>query len=235
LLVTNTDDRIQSGAAFMNRLGAQKGLEAHTNQLRLADVDKEMVEDWLQKGRKENKGIELGLWEGAYPEDRLQAIVELNDLTNQQPTGDLDIEDIHWTPQQIRQMEQNIFARGHKRWTFYLEDQEMGSMVGYTETIWNPNRPDVLYQEMTGVFPQYRRRGMGRWLKAAMIKKTLLDRPQVRFIRTGNADSNTSMLKINEALGFKPYMAEILWQVDIDQVMQYLALCKNQAQNDHTG
>jgi GNAT superfamily N-acetyltransferase len=75
---------------------------------------------------------------------------------------------------------------------------------------------------MTGVFPQYRNKGLGRWLKAAMLDKVLKERPQAKYVRTGNADTNVAMLKINTALGFKPYMAEALWQVDLQNVLAYL-------------
>jgi GNAT superfamily N-acetyltransferase len=75
---------------------------------------------------------------------------------------------------------------------------------------------------MTGVFPQYRKKGLGRWLKAAMLEKVLKELPQVKFIRTGNADSNAAMLRINNELGFKPYMADTLWQVELQKVFEYL-------------
>jgi hypothetical protein len=41
-------------------------------------------------------------------------------------------------------------------------------------------------------------------------------------VRTGNADTNAAMLKINTELGFKPYTADALWQVEIEKVMGYL-------------
>jgi GNAT superfamily N-acetyltransferase len=75
---------------------------------------------------------------------------------------------------------------------------------------------------MTGVFPQYRNKGLGRWLKAAMLDKVIKERPQVKYVRTGNADSNAAMLKINTELGFKPYMATALWQVEMEKVIGYL-------------
>jgi GNAT superfamily N-acetyltransferase len=222
LLMTNTVDRIPGGEAFMLRIGAQKGLEAHTNQLRMDELDAALVQDWLQRGEANLADFELGLWEGPYPDDKLPEVCELFDLTNQQPHGDLEIEDIHLTPEQIRQMEANIFARGNQRWSYYLIERSTGKFAGYSETVWNPNRPEVLRQDMTGVFPQYRNKGLGRWLKAAMLDKVIRERPQVKYIRTGNADTNAAMLKINNELGFKPYLADALWQVEIEKVMEYL-------------
>ncbi len=222
LLMTNTVDRVSGGAAFMTHIGAQKGLEAHTNQLRIIDLNRDLIVDWLTSSQANLTDFELGFWDGAYPEEKLMAIAELNDLTNQQPYGDLEIEDMHMNPEQLRQMETNIFARGNQRWTFFITDLVTGKFAGYTETVWNPSRPEVLRQDMTGVFPQYRNKGLGRWLKAAMLKKVLLERPQVKYIRTGNADSNAAMLKINTDLGFKAYMAETLWQVQLQKILGYL-------------
>jgi mycothiol synthase len=222
LLLTNSVDRVPGGAAFLTRLGAQKGMEAHTNQLRMLDLYHGLIATWLAKGQENLSEFELGIWEGAYPQEKLMEIAELNDLTNQQPLDDLEVEDTHMTPEQLRQLEVNIFARGNQRWTFYLVDRASGKFAGYSETIWNPNRPEIIRQEMTGIFPQYRNRGLGRWLKAAMLAKILEERPQVKVIRTGNADSNAAMLKINNELGFKPYMAETVWQVELQNVLDYL-------------
>jgi mycothiol synthase len=222
LLMTNTVDRVPGGEAFMNRLGAKKGLEAHTNQLRLTDLDRDRIAEWITRGQQNLAEFELGLWDGAYPEEVLPEVAELIEVSNQQPLGDLEIEDMHMTPEQIRQAETNIFARGNQRWTFYVIDRATGKFAGYTETVWNPNRPEVLRQDMTGVFPQYRNKGLGRWLKAAMLDKVLKERPEVKYVRTGNADSNAAMLKINNELGFKPYMADTLWQVELQKVLDYL-------------
>ncbi len=222
LLMTNTVDRLPGGEAFMKRLGANKGLEAHTNQLRISELNRDLVARWMAHGQGNLAEFELGFWDGAYPEQVLQEVSDLYELTNQQPLGDLEVEDMHMTPEQIRQMEKNSFARGNQRWTFYLIDRASGKFAGYTETIWNPNRPEILRQDMTGVFPQYRNKGLGSWLKAVMLDKILRERPEVKYIRTGNADSNAAMLKINNELGFKPYMADSLWQVELQKVQEYL-------------
>lgn len=50
----------------------------------------------------------------------------------------------------------------------------------------------------TGVFPEFRGKGLGRWLKAAM-------------------------LGINQALGFRPYLSRCVWQRETDKAEAYLA------------
>jgi GNAT superfamily N-acetyltransferase len=126
------------------------------------------------------------------------------------------------TPERLRQWEKNLLARGYQRWTFYLRHRASGKFAGYTETVWNPSRPEILRQDMTGVFPQYRNKGLGRWLKAAMLDKVLQERPQVKYVRTHNADTNAAMLKINTELGFRQYLADTAWQVELQKVLEYL-------------
>ncbi len=222
LLLTDTNDRIPAGEAFINRLGAKRGLEGHVNQLRMDELDKNLIDQWLENGQKNVSEFDLGIWEGAYPEEQLNEIVQLMELTNQQPLGDLEIEEMHITPQQLREMEKMDTARGNQRCTFYVLEKASGKFAGYTETVWNANRPEILRQDMTGVFPEYRGKGLGRWLKAAMIDHMLMIHPQIKFVRTQNADTNAAMLRINNEMGFKPYMTSILWQMEISQVLGYL-------------
>jgi GNAT superfamily N-acetyltransferase len=222
MLMTIITDRVPGVAEFITRLGAFASQEGHSNQLQLKDLDRDLLARWLTDGQRNNAEFELGYWDGAYPEDKLQAMVELHELVNQIPLGDLQVEAMHTSPAQLRQTEKNLFSGGCKRWTFYLIYRATGKFVGYTETTWNPNRPEFLQQDMTGVFPEYRNKGLGRWLKAAMLDKVLKELPQVKYIRSHNADSNAAMLKINNELGFKPYIVETLWQIETQKVLEYL-------------
>lgn len=222
LMLAETSDRVPAGEAFMRSLGAERGLEAHTNQLVLARVDRALLRRWQEQARERSAGFELGLWEGKYPEADIDAILALLDLMNQAPFGDLDIEGFQFTAERLRQEERSLFSRRFERWTLYVRESGTGNFAGYTEVFWNPNRPAIIQQGMTGVFPEYRNRGLGRWLKAAMLEKILRDRPQARVVRTGNADINAPMLKINMELGFQPYISHCTWQVETAQVAAYL-------------
>ena len=72
-------------------------------------------------------------------------------------------------------------------------------------------------------FSSARGRGLGKWIKAAMLEHIRKVHPEAQWITTENADSNAPMLKINRELGFRPYQSESLWQVPVDQVLALLA------------
>ncbi len=221
LMLVGTHGRIPAGEAFMERLGAHKGLESHTNQLDLRDLDRGLLQRWLDQAAGQADDFELGLWDGEYPADQLDEIAALYEVMNSQPRGTLQAEDIHFTPEQIRQMQGQILATGADHWTLYVRDRASGALAGFTDVVWNPSRPELLQQGNTGVFPQYRNRGLGRWLKAAMLDKVLRERPQVRYVRTHNADSNAAMLRINHELGFQPYSSSATWQVETARALDY--------------
>jgi GNAT superfamily N-acetyltransferase len=220
LLVTQSNSRVKAGAAFLERFGARPGLAAHTNQLELAELDPALLEAWLGRAPE---GFELGLWDGPYPEADMAGIIALMEVMNQQPYDDLEVEDFEWTPEMVRQIEGQQLAGERKRWTLYARERETGDFAGFTEVMLNPARPTIVQQGNTGVLPQFRNRGLGRWLKAAMLKRVLAEWPEGRYVRTGNADSNAPMLRINRELGFQPYLSETLWQMETALVRERLA------------
>jgi mycothiol synthase len=222
LMMAKTNEHVPAGEAFMRRLGAEKGLETHINQLALAELNHNLVRQWLERAPELGSDFILGFWSGPYPEDQLEAVARLVEVMNQAPRDRLDVEDDHITPEKLRQVEELILAMGTERWTMYVREKTTGKLAGFTEVFWNPNRGHLVEQGDTGVFPQYRNRGVGRWLKAAMLEKIIQERPAVKLVRTDNADSNAAMLRINHELGFKPYMSECWWQADTEKVLAYL-------------
>ena len=52
LLITDTTTRVPAGEAFMQRIGAERGLETHTNQLTIADLDRNLVRQWQERAKE---------------------------------------------------------------------------------------------------------------------------------------------------------------------------------------
>ncbi|HEU5300437.1 MAG TPA: GNAT family N-acetyltransferase [bacterium] len=222
LLVTDSRSTVPDAEGFLRRIGAQVGLEGHTNQLDLRDLDRSLLARWQAAARGRAAGFELLAWEGDYPEEHVEAFARVVEAMNSAPRGALRVQDFHVTPDHLREWSRAARERGQERWTIVARERSTGRFAGFTEVYWHPNRPEILSQEGTGVLPEFQNRGLGRWLKAAMLAKVLRERPQVTKVRTGNADMNAPMLKINRELGFRPYISQRVWQVELPQVQAYL-------------
>ena len=223
LLLGGTTTRVPAGEGFAQTLGAEAGLRQHINHLTLADVDRAMVDRWVAEGPGRAEGYSLEKIDGPYPEDMLEEIVEVHKIMNTAPRDDLDMEDWVLTVEQMREFEKSMLATGSQRWSILVRHDESGTLIGNTETSWNPKgNPKIMWQMGTAVRPDHRGHALGKWMKAEMVARILDERAGVTEIRTGNADSNDAMLGINVALGFKPYFATIAWQLQLEKVRAYL-------------
>jgi len=222
LLISNVFEKDPAGMEFVNAIGAEVGLAAHTNQLVLADVDRDLIRLWVDRAPERASGYELEFWDGPYPEEDIERAVEMVKSMNSAPTGDLDVEDFNFTPEILRQIEEMFASQGVVRWTYVAREKATRDLAGYTEIMWMPTKPHIAFQDATGVLEPHRNHGLGRWMKAAMLQKILVEKPEATLVRTGNADMNEPMLKINNELGFKPYQANSAVQVGLDKVSAYL-------------
>jgi GNAT superfamily N-acetyltransferase len=223
LLMAYTHSTVPDGEAFLRRIGGQAALAQHVNQLELAGVDRALLRQWQERAKERASGFELVLWEGPpYPEEELVTVTAMMEAANLIPHGDLDVEDFHLTPDQVRELDKVHAQQGYQRWTMVVHDPANDRVAGFTEVGWRPGKPDLIEQFGTAVFTEYQNRGVGRWLKAAMLEKILRDRPEATRVQTGNADLNAPMLSINNQLGFKPYVATINWQVEVAAAQAYL-------------
>jgi GNAT superfamily N-acetyltransferase len=145
------------------------------------------------------------------------------EVMNTQPQGGLAIEAQPVTPAMLRQVEVALATRSAQRWTLAARERSTGRLAGFTEAMWLPSTPHLLYQTNTGVVPEHRGRGLARWLKAELLGQVPPRRPEIRFVRTSNADSNAGMLKVNAELGFRPYESWTVWQVAIERIEAYLS------------
>ena len=223
MLMGNTRSTIAAGEGFMQSLGGEIGMQMHVNEVEVKDIDRDMINSWIDKASERASDFELQTYEGVWPDDMLDDISAMKDLMNTMPTEDLDVEDFHFTAQQVKEMDRSMLATGTERWSILARESATGKIAGYTEMYWNPAKPELGNQGDTAVFEEFKNKGLGRWLKAAMTEKLLAERPGVKKIRTGNAQSNAPMLKINNEMGFRPAITATTWQLDVDTVKSRLA------------
>ena len=91
-----------------------------------------------------------------------------------------------------------------------------------TDITYRPERETIVSQNLTGVREKYRGKGLGKWLKAAMLYKIKEEFPKAKIISTGNANSNAPMLAINEKMGFKLHKEGVNGQLKVEDLEKYL-------------
>lgn len=160
--------------------------------------------------------------DGAYPPDQYEAIAEVEEVMNTAPHDDLALEaevrDADW----VAQREREFANTPGDRWTIFVRERATGRLVGYTQVFLYPDWPGHVDQGNTGVHPDHRGHGLGRWLKAAMIDHVLRERPDSFRVRTTNAFSNAPMLAINDAMGFVVTAAATAWEASVEGVLGVL-------------
>jgi mycothiol synthase len=215
-LTASATASVPAGAAFLERYGATKALEERVSQLRVADVPPSLLDEWAANGPSADFDL-VRLDTPVDPEALPEAVEMVNRLLHDIPRGELTGEVGRMTVEAIRAMDAQLHASGGCNWVLVARDRATGRHAGLTMLTWMPQRPYLARQGITGVLPEYRRRGLGRWLKAELLRWTRENRPEVEVVRTNNAEVNAGMLAINEALGFRPYSHETVYQLSAER------------------
>ena len=201
------------GHAFLKALGAEAKLVGAENRLKLADVDWKMVERWIDEGPKRSPQTKFEIYDGPLPETMWDDFApQLSSMLNTIPFENLDIGTIVVTPDHVRDFHARLVLSGEHLHTILTREPD-GVISSITDMVWDPNRASILEQRFTGVRPDARGRGLGKWIKAAMLAHLHKLYPQAQWVVTENAGSNAPMLAINKKLGFKQYRVGTEYQV----------------------
>jgi mycothiol synthase len=217
-LVWSTFDAVPGGEAFSLAMGAEIARVNRRSELALAEVDWAMVAEWMPA---RTDGYTLVMVDGAYADDRRADAVTLHNIMATQPHDDLDVGDQILDEEKIEQVDGALIASGRDRWTAFVYAPD-GTCVGGTQLTFEPWEPATAMQQNTGIHPVHRGRGLAKWAKAAIVDRLHRERPEIDRVITGNAFSNTPMLAINDAMGFKVTLVRTEWQAAIDTVASKL-------------
>lgn len=221
MLTWSTFDGVPAGDAFARRLGSRVARVNRTSELRLADVDWEMVNTWAQAGRERARRYRLEMVDGVFP-DHLRADAAAFHHIMQTPLATISTSvTSRSTLTTSAELDRALIEAGRERWTCFVRDPH-GNCVGGTEVTFEPWEPSTGLQQNTGIDPAHRGLGLAKWAKAAMLDRIRRDRPDAERVQTGNAFSNAPMLAINDALGFRVINTRSEWQADVAQVRQAL-------------
>lgn len=209
------------GKAFAAAIGAKVVQRRRQNRLRFEDVDWAMVERWAQEGPRRAPGATLRWFVNRIDDDVVAPYCTLyTRVFNQQPFGKAEHGDFVFTPEVFREREARVADEG-STWITAVTVETDGGLSGLTEMTHVPDSKWIIFQQLTGVRDADRGRGLGKWLKAAMLLRVRREFPEVRVVTTGNASANVPMLSINERLGFRTHREPVVVEMTRDALESY--------------
>lgn len=207
---------------LLENAGLKRVYEDKRSRLLIADLDQEMMRSWVDRARERASDYALVNYQPPLPDEIVQRFCDLTFIMNTAPREDYEADDEVQTPEEWRETEANVIDSKSQLHVLIAVHRPSGDFAGYTMLQTMDLQPDLAWQWDTGVDPTHRNKGLGRWLKAEMILRTIASFPDLARVDTYNAGSNEPMLNINIAMGFKPVHLSHLWQGELATVREHL-------------
>ena len=137
------------------------------------------------------------------PDEHLESFGRLlGMLMDEVPLGELDLEASEWGAERIREAEQRQLSIGrHVQSSLAIAPD--GSVAGVSDVRVDDDDPVHGQVGITLVDPAHRGRRLGLALKIATHDLVVATYPELRTVDTSNAEVNTWMNAVNEALGYR--------------------------------
>ncbi|GAA2140814.1 GNAT family N-acetyltransferase [Glycomyces algeriensis] len=201
------------GSHFAAHQGYRTSLEGATRACDLDAVDDSELERLWDDAWERAEGFELVTFAGAPPAELLDGIAYLHSrMYTDMPLGDWDLQEAAVDGERILKEARVRRLRGELHLQAVVRHKETGSIAGLTEVIVEAGGEEHCIQGDTIVDPRFRGHRLGTILKIANQRAVREWRPKMRYVWTGNATSNTHMIAINEAVGYRLVHHENVYQ-----------------------
>jgi GNAT superfamily N-acetyltransferase len=206
------------GPAFATRVGASRALDEIRRVLDLDSLDEARLDALEAEARSRSAGYVLVSWVGVTPDDLVDDQAQLmGQMSVDAPMGELDWEPEAWDAARIREQERLFAEQRRTRLVTAVRHVESGRLVAFTDIGVSQLQADPAYQWDTIVLDAHRGRRLGMLAKVANLRQLRREVPEARRVVSWNAESNTHMVAINDALGFRPVERLAEWVYEIAQ------------------
>jgi RimJ/RimL family protein N-acetyltransferase len=193
-----------AGDAFARRLGAEPGILDARRILDLRTVPAGRFAEIKATAAGHAAGYSLTSWTGATPEDRLGQVAHVQNAMNDAPREEGWFEDDIWDADRIRaRADTRVRLAGHRGYAVAAVHEQTGEMAALTKVFIDPAEPAWGQQGITAVTRPHRGHRLGLLIKAAMLEWLAAAEPGLERITTTNAEVNSHMIAVNEALGYR--------------------------------
>ncbi|MDX3099105.1 GNAT family N-acetyltransferase [Streptomyces sp. ME01-24h] len=200
------------GSHFLSARGFRKVLTLTYARLSLTDTDVAALGEIISRP---HPGYRLASWHGTVPDSLARTFAASRRAMDDMPMDDSGHGTVAWDVDLVRAAARAVEDRGDLLHTVVAVDESDGSIAGFTELVVPGSGKGDGQHYGTGVLPEHRGHGLGRWMKAASIRQARERHPELGGLLTDTADSNRHMRNINDALGYEPTHKALDFQLDL--------------------
>jgi len=193
----------QPNVEFLLRRGFKFGLGDVQRALDLP-ADSGLLQRLADEALPHHVDYQIRQFRGPVPGDIIDSFGDLiGTLATEAPMGELEIEREIYDPERIRADELVFEQSGRTKYTTVAIAKD-GTVAAYSELVVPRFDPGRVYQWGTLALPEHRGHRLGRATKARNLLLLQEERPDLKVLTTYNAEVNTHMIAVNDALGFRP-------------------------------
>lgn len=199
------------GHGFLQHLGAEAKHSQIESRAMLAEIDTARLDAW--EAAAEARGLTWETYAGRVPRPVLLSLLPTyTELFQDAPRGNMEHAPIRSEIAEYDRWYEWMDRISGAHHLVLLRSGD-GSVAGLSDAGWDSQVPGFVYQHFTGVSRPWRGRGLGRALKARMLRQVRAHHPQAGVMVTSNADVNAPMLSINARIGFAVHRRFVTYQI----------------------
>lgn len=193
-----------AGEFFARSLGAEPGIADARRVLHLRKVPAGQFAELQARAAPHAAGYSLIRWTGVTPEEHLAGVAGVLNAMNDAPREEGWFEDDVWDADRMRTRgDMSVRLGGQLCYSVAAIHAETGEMAALTQVFVDPGERSWGHQGLTGVTRPHRGHRLGLLTKAVMLDWLTTAEPGIERIETNNAEENSYMIAVNEALGYE--------------------------------
>jgi len=194
---------ITKGKLFIESLGFRPIVEQVSSLLYMENAQWQLYQQWIDKVDQENFSTMVFQ---ECPEYLIDEFCEFYNVIKSYSHSRLILGNYQLDPKLRRQYEREYGMEAGYDWTTIIVLDHSGKIIGMTETYVEIEGTEA-YQELTGILPLYRGKGLAKWIKALMMLRIKERYPQLETIRTSNwrvnDESTNPIIGLNTKIGYE--------------------------------
>lgn len=215
-------DTVPAGADFVRAIGARTGDFAfHRNVVRVADIDRSLMERWARIGEERAPGYSMHLHEGLLPEELLEDMAHLHRILDRDMPRAEEMKPRKWTAESYDEFQRHFGKESEALTAIAIHDAD-GQAVGMSQIVRRKSDPKTWLVTVTMVDREHRGHSLGKWVKGTVNVAALDQWDGGEYQETNNAFSNEAMLAINRQMGFVHERSMFLASLDVTDARAYL-------------